>query len=145
MAVGVLRALLRESGLGERVLVDSAGIHARVGSPPDDKAVAAVAARGIDISLLRARLFQLSDFIDHDLILAMDHDNHSYLSFLCPPPHQHKLKLLMTYAAGTRDVEVPDPYGGNMRRFKRALEQIEQACHGLLAIVQGQNSVSWRH
>ena len=43
-----MRALVREAGLEERIELDSAGTGGwHVGSPPDERATAAAAARGI--------------------------------------------------------------------------------------------------
>ena len=72
-AEGVFTRLLRERAPGLAVEVDSAGTHDyHAGEPPDRRAIAAAARRGVDISALRARRVEPEDFARFDLIPAMD-------------------------------------------------------------------------
>ena len=69
-AEGVLRARLAAAGLSH-VRVDSAGTHDyHVGQPPDRRSQHHAARRGYDLSALRARQVERSDFERFDLILA---------------------------------------------------------------------------
>src|SRR6266571_1342894 len=97
-AEAIFRKLAADAGLGDAILADSAGTHAyHVGEPPDPRACAAASKRGYDLSGLRARKVERSDFQRFDLILAMDRDHHSILSRLAQPSDGHKLKLMMSY------------------------------------------------
>lgn len=69
-AEGYFRHHLAASPLAQRVRTDSAGTHEyHVGKPPDRRALAAAARRGIDISELRARRVDAGDFERFNLIL----------------------------------------------------------------------------
>ena len=132
-AEGVFKQQIGESGLDERVRVDSAGTHAyHLSEAPDARAQAAAMARGIDISHQRARRFEVSDFERFDYILAMDQDNLDTLSRLCPAGFTGKLDLLLGFAPRLNCRDVPDPYYGGEHGFERVLDLIEQGCAGLL-------------
>jgi len=137
MAEGVLRKLVEEAGLADRVEIDSAGTHAyHVNEPPDPRAQAAAARRGIDISRLRGRQVQREDFARFDYILAMDEENYAHLQARCPPGHAHKTRLFLEYATRATTRVVPDPYYGGESGFDRVLDLIEDAAAGLLAEIR---------
>jgi protein-tyrosine phosphatase len=153
-AEGVMRALVEQAGLQDRVEVDSAGTGAwHVGNPPDARAVAAARARGIGLDG-RARQIRREDFDDFDLMLAMDSENMRELRRLAPGRREReKVRLLREFdpagGAGEReqpsrplarrvagDLDVPDPYYGAAGGFEEVLELVHAACVGLLAQIQ---------
>jgi len=127
-AEGVMRHLLREAGLEDQVVVDSAGTGGwHVGAPPDERSAAAAAARGITLEGA-ARQVRPSDFDDFDLLVAMDRSNLRDLLALAPDDAARaKVRLL---ADGDRDV--PDPYYGGERGFDDVLDLVTEACERLL-------------
>jgi protein-tyrosine phosphatase len=132
-AEGVLRHLVREAGLEKLIHVDSAGtLDYHVGCPPDERTQAHAHRRGYDLSRLRARQVEALDFERFDLILAMDWRNLEELREACPPRHQHKLRRLMEFAPAEMAEVVSDPYYGGREGFEKVLDQVEQACRGLL-------------
>ena len=134
-AEGVFARMLRERAPGLAVEVDSAGTHDyHVGEPPDRRAIAAAARRGVDISALRARRVEPEDFARFDLILAMDEDNRSALLRQSPASFHRRIRLLMEFAADEAGMlDVPDPYYGGAVGFERVLDLVERAAEGLLA------------
>lgn len=137
-AEGVMLALVREAELEAWVSVDSAGTGDwHIGEPPDRRAQQAAASRGYDLSALRARQIAAIDFERFDLVLAMDRANLAELRRRCPPGQRHKLRLLMEFAGGAREQEVPDPYFGGAEGFEHVLDLCETACRGLLAHLRG--------
>jgi protein-tyrosine phosphatase len=137
MAEGVFRHMIRQSGLGDVVRVESAGTHAfHVGEGPDKRAQATAAKRGYDIADLRARRVEDIDFERFDLILAMDWDNLSLLQQMSPKKAHHKLQLLMRFATEHESATIPDPYYGAQQGFDQALDFIEDACAGLLEVAR---------
>lgn len=143
-AEGVFRHLLAKSPLAERIEIDSAGTIAHhTGEPPDRRSQAAARKRGIDLSFLRARQVQRSDFTDFDLILAMDRDNLDSMRRICPPQMADKLDLFLRYANDFDEMEVPDPYYGGNDGFERVLDLIEAASAGLLASLQEDVRLGW--
>jgi len=135
-AEGVLRHLLAAHGI-DTVEVDSAGTHDyHVGDPPDRRAVAAAARRGIDLSGLRARSIEPEDFERFDLILAMDDDNLRELRGRVPAGRERSIRLVMEFADMATRRTIPDPYYGGPHGFEEVLDLLEEAAQGLLAHVR---------
>ena len=136
-AEAVLRAKLAAARLSEAVEVDSAGTtDYHVGAPPDDRSQAHALKRGYDLSRLRARHVAPEDFRRFDLVLAMDRRNLAWLVDACPPELRERVRLLVAYARRPHPGQVPDPYYGGARGFEQVLDLLEDACDGLVAILQ---------
>jgi protein-tyrosine phosphatase len=139
-AEGVMRRLLDEAGLADRVELDSAGTGGwHVGAPPDERATAAAARRGTTLDGA-ARQVVDADFARFDLLLAMDRDNLAELHRRAPDDDARaRARLLREFdpaSAGAPDLDVPDPYYGGPQGFDTVLDQVEAACRGLLAEVR---------
>lgn len=132
-AHGVFASLVDRRGHSHRVEVDSCGTGDwHVGEAPDARAAAEAAARGYDLSLLRARQVHARDFGHYDYILAMDRQNLADLQRLCPPDYAGHLGLFLSFAEGVGVEEVPDPYYGGSQGFAEVLDLVEAASEGLL-------------
>jgi len=132
-AEGGFRKLVADAGLADLIEADSAGTHGyHVGEAPDRRSRTAAAARGYDLSGLRARQIAGDDFHRFDLIIALDRDHHEILSRLAPPSTGHKLCMLMEFARRSAGDEVPDPYYGGPHGFELVLDLIEDAAEGLI-------------
>jgi protein-tyrosine phosphatase len=132
-AEAVVRALaareLPELGLE----VDSAGTAGyHIGEPPDPRMRAAAARRGYDLTALRARIVEPSDFTRFDLILAMDRENLAVLRRRAPEETRERVRLFLEFAAHGELQEVPDPYYGGPNGFEEVLDLVEAAARGLL-------------
>jgi protein-tyrosine phosphatase len=128
-AEGVMRALVREAGLEDRIEVDSAGTGGwHVGAPPDRRATDAAARRGTELSGAARRFDATRDFDRFDLIVAMDAENRRDLEALAPDD-EARAKVRM-FLAGDRDV--PDPYYGGDDGFEEVLDLVEEAARDLL-------------
>jgi len=137
MVQGVFLRSLRERPWGERVHVDSAGTHAyHVGKAPDPRAREAAARRGVDIWEQRARQVRPRDFEEFDYVIAMDRANLEVLKAACPPALHGKLHLLLDFAPGLKEREVPDPYYGTEPGFDKVFDLAELAVEGLLEDVE---------
>jgi protein-tyrosine phosphatase len=132
-AEGVFRRLVAERAPHLSLDIDSAGTHDyHVGEPPDSRAVAAAARRGIDLRPLRARQVVDEDFGRFDLIVAMDRANRELLLERAPGEFRERIRLLMEFAAGSDVEDVPDPYYGGPLGFEQVLDLAEEAATGLL-------------
>jgi protein-tyrosine phosphatase len=132
-AEGVFRQFLRQQGLDGRVEVDSAGTHGyHVGELPDPRTQRAAAARGYDLSNIRARKVAPEDLEYFDLVLAMDQNNMEVLRRMCPPELANRLQLFMNYAKNFDDDEVPDPFYGLGHGFDLVIDMVEDASSGLI-------------
>ncbi len=131
---GIFRKLVAEAGLAEQIQCDSAGTHSyHLGAAPDARALEAARGHGIDLSQLRARQVQLSDFQVFDYILAMDKQNLRSLQSQCPQTYQHKLHLLLDFAPELGTRKVPDPYNGGPGDFEHVFDLGLIATQRLLA------------
>ena len=133
-AEGVMRKLVRERGLEDEVVIDSAGTGGwHVGAPPDERATAAAARRDIVLEGA-ARKVRPDDFREYDLILAADRENVAALRALAPDEEARaKVRLLREFdPASSGDLDVPDPYYGADNGFDEVLDLVEAACAGLL-------------
>ena len=139
-AEGVFRHMVTDAGLGNAITADSAGTHGyHVGDPPDPRSSAAAAARGFDLSTLRARKVTTTDFHEFDLILAMDRGHFAHLAAMQPKTARAEVKLFLDFHPA-RGKDVPDPYYGGPEGFNDVLDMIEQASATLLAHAKGRLS-----
>lgn len=132
-AEGVFQHKVLTAGMLDRIDIDSAGTHDyHIGKSPDRRAQHAALGRGYDLSELRGRQVAAADFQTFDYILAMDQENLGNLLRLCPPQHQHKVRLFMSFSRKFGEREVPDPYYGGEQGFEQVLDMVEDAASGLL-------------
>lgn len=131
-AEGVMRALLASNGYDGEVVVDSAGTGGwHVGNPPDERAIAAAAARGFELGGV-ARQVRIADFEEFDLIVAMDRSNRDDLLRLAPDAEaEAKVRLLREFGDGAPE-DVPDPYYGDTDGFDEVLDIVERNCAALI-------------
>jgi protein-tyrosine phosphatase len=133
-AEGVMRKLVHDAGLQERIEVDSAGTGSwHVGEPPDARATRAARHRGIALDSV-ARQVGPRDFEEFDLVLAMDGENVRNLHRLArDDAARAKVRRLREFdpAAG-EELDVPDPYYGGAGGFEEVLDLVHAACAALL-------------
>ena len=139
-AEGVMRSLVADAGLGDRIEIDSAGTGGwHVGHPPDERATAAAASRGLTLDS-RARRVGPADLDAYDYVVAMDRDNLAELEAMASGAgHREKLSLLREHdpdAVARGELEVPDPYYGGGDGFEVVLDAVEAGCRGLLARIR---------
>ncbi|MER6946841.1 low molecular weight protein-tyrosine-phosphatase [Nonomuraea sp. NPDC005983] len=131
MAEVVLRRKLADHGLGDRVLVESAGTGGwHAGDPMDERALQTLSEHGYDGSAHRARQFTDDWFDRYDLVLAMDRDNLRFLRRIAPGDAE--VRLLRSFDPDAPEgAEVPDPYYGGREGFEEVLRLVEAACEGV--------------
>ncbi len=128
-----MKHLVQEAGLADRVVCDSAGTSGyHIGEPPDRRMQIAARKRGITLGG-QSRRFESGDFVEFDLILAMDQAN--YRDILRQDPtgqHHSKVKMMCEFCTEYPDQEVPDPYYGGDSGFSYVIDLLLDACNGLL-------------
>ncbi len=140
-AEGYFQHIVKEAGLSDKIKTDSAGTHAyHIGSPPDSRAQAAANKRGIDLSTLRGRKVERSDFEKFDYVIAMDNSNFSDLEEVAGGA-ANNLFMFLKFAEHFSETEVPDPYYGGDQGFEHVLDLIEDASKGLLADIKKHHSL----
>lgn len=143
-AEAVFRARAEQTGILSRLQLDSCGTGDwHVGKAPDSRAQRAAATRGYDLSALRARQLDPSDFDRFDYILAMDAANLRDIIALqaassesaSPESNASSVHIgrFLDYAPNQCHADVPDPYYGGDKGFDDVLDLIEAASDGLLA------------
>jgi protein-tyrosine phosphatase len=143
-AEGVMRSLLERDGLDHEVELDSAGTGSwHVGSAPDVRAAQVARRREVELRG-PARQVTPEDFVDYDLLLAMDRDNASALRALAADEEQRaKVRMLREFdpdSVARGELEVPDPYYGAPGGFEEVFEIVRAACEGLLAELRAERA-----
>jgi protein-tyrosine phosphatase len=142
MAAAVLRRLVREAGLTDRISVDSAGTGGwHQGDPADHRTHDALHRHGYPADTDPARQWSVDDFATRDLIVALDRSHLRELRRLAPDDAARaRIRLLRTFdttAGGATatglDSDVPDPYCGGPADFDRVFDLVERGCRGILA------------
>lgn len=135
-AEGLMLNHLAAAGLSHSVRVDSAGTGGwHVGDPPDLRAIAAAHKRGVDLTSLRARQVQKSDFSDFELIVGMDRQNVADLHRLAPKGSTARIGLFLEEALGLSS-EVPDPYYEDERAFDAVFDLCDRAVRAFIKSVE---------
>jgi protein-tyrosine phosphatase len=150
MAEAVLRSLVAETGLDDRIVVDSAGTGDwHVGEQADSRTSATLDRAGYTGFEHRARQFSPDWFADRDLVLALDRGHLRTLRSWAPTAaDREKIRLLRSFdptlgdpdedGPGSARLDVPDPYYGGRSDFEDVLEMIERACRRVLAHARAQ-------
>lgn len=137
MAEAVIRAELADSGLADRVRVQSAGTGDwHLGERMDRGALAELRRRGYDGSAHRARQIG-PDWLDRfDLLIATDQANLRSLRRMAAGRSglDERIRLLRSFdPQAPEGAEVPDPYGAGPREFAEVFDMIQAAASGLVA------------
>ncbi len=132
MAEGLLRHKAKEQGMA--LEHDSCGTsNYHIGEGPDDRAVDKMAQYGVDISDLRARQFEVSDFDRFDRIYVMDKSNYQDVIRLARNDEdKNKVKMILNEIHPGSDSPVPDPWFGGMDGFESVYKLLDNACEQIL-------------
>ena len=140
-AHGVFQALVEAEGLAAAIEVDSAGTHSyHIGSAPDSRSQNTARGRGIDLSGLRARRFESSDFTEFDYLLAMDRNNLADMLAIKPDDTGASAELMLQYSETYSAAESPDPYFGN-DGFELVFDLVDDASRGLLRHIRERHGI----
>ena len=121
LAASLLERALRERGL--EVTVASAGTGAWDGAPASEGAYLVGLERGLDLSGHRARLLTRELVENAHLILTMARHHRARVDEL---GGEGRVFVLGEYAGrGGDDVEVSDPFGGNLDIYRDTCQELE--------------------
>ena len=126
LAEGILQSKLDANFFS----VDSAGTAAyHIGELPDQRSIAVAKKHGIDISNQKARKFNIKDFIEFDIIYAMDKENYQNLCSLAKNNTElQKVKMILDEVKLSQNLSVPDPYYGGDDGFQNVYQLLDEAC-----------------
>lgn len=126
LAEGILR-----SKISEKHTVASAGtISFHEGEHPDKRSTKTAKEHGVDISQQRAHYFTKEHLEKFDKIFCMDLKNLEDVLSKANSEEQRKKVSLIMEEAGVIDenIEVPDPYYGDMNDFENVYQMLDKAC-----------------
>ncbi len=131
-AQGIFESIVAAEGAADRFEADSAGLYSgHQGQLPDRRMRSAAAERGYDL-VHRARPVSSMDFLDFDLVIAMDDQNYEDLMHLAPSVEAtHKIKRMASYLTTHSISYIPDPYYMGRDGFELVLDLLEEACTNL--------------
>ena len=128
MAEGIFKSLIKKNNL--ELEVSSAGIYAFDGDNAAQNAIKALEKMGVDISNHKSTLVH-HDLIDKaDLILTMT-NSHKESIIKKFPESKSKVFLLNEYAYDNIK-DVGDPYGGSLRDYEMARDEIYKAVEEII-------------
>jgi len=127
LAEGILQSKLDN----HLYFVDSAGTSSyHIGNKPDPRSIAIAKQKGIDITQQQARQFVKQDFLDFDIIYAMDNSNYNNIIALAENDIQKsKVNLILNESQPNLNLDVPDPYYGGDKGFETVFNMLEDACN----------------
>jgi protein-tyrosine phosphatase len=133
MAEAVFQQQVKEAGLENEIMVDSAGTGSwHAGEKAHEGTLKVLKKNDIPYDGL-ARSFVVRDLSDFDYILAMDTENFGNIKRVAGGQSDGEIALFLSYAnaAGTTNVkEVPDPYYDG--RFDYVYGLVEKGSRALL-------------
>ena len=146
----VLRHFCDEAQLN--IQVDSAGTsNYHPGKAPDSRSQKHAKLRGYNLSSLRARQLTIQDFIDFDLILAMDYENLENIQQLMAQAQRQfgelraQISLMSQHDGQYPQQEVPDPYYGGDAGFEHVLDQCESSSQAWVNYLQNHFKAQQNH
>lgn len=125
LAEGILQAKLPKN-----FIVDSAGTaNYHIGKAPDKRSVITAKKFGVDISQQKCRQITKSDFETFDYIYVMDTSNYKNVLAIAPNEKaKQKVKVILNELHPNQNLEVPDPYYGDMQGFEDVYKMLDEVC-----------------
>lgn len=136
LAEGILQAKLPKN-----YIVDSAGTaNYHVGTAPDKRSVVTAKKFGVDISQQKCRQISKSDFENFDYIYVMDVSNYKNVLAIAPNEEaKQKVKIILNELHPDKNLEVPDPYYGDMQGFEDVYKMLDEVCEVIASKIKSYN------
>lgn len=115
MAEAIFRHMLRQAGLSEEVLCQSAGLSAAEGQPASPNAIRACQELGLDLSAHRARRITGEEMPVWDLFFTMSKTHGYILEQAGALPEQ-------IYVPGY----IADPYGRDLEAYRACRDKLQE-------------------
>lgn len=129
LAEGILKSKLPVDSF----YVDSAGTsNYHIGGQPDKRSIAIAKKFNIDISNLKGRQFDVTDFDRFDIIYVMDESNYNNVIKLARnTTDSSKVDFIMNAVYKDKNYAVPDPYYGGEEGFENIYKMLDEACENI--------------
>lgn len=133
LAEGIFKKKVEEAGLSNHFVIDSCGTTGQhSGELPDYRARKIAQKNKIELQH-RARKFTKNDFVDFDLIIAMDTQNLFEIQRIAQPAQMEKVKLMMEFSdLFPSERNVYDPYYDSEDKFVEVFQLLERCMSNLL-------------
>lgn len=132
MAAALLQhALLAQPEPLRSLKVISAGVAARTGEPVSENSVVALKKVGIDIAGHRSQPLTQKLLDEAFLILCMTESHRAMIQVQAEPMPRH-LYLFRQFVPGDVDREIGDPYGGPLKVYEAARDEMVEAVPALV-------------
>lgn len=133
-AEAIMKAKVKEAGLEEEFVIDSAGTYGgHSGALPDSRMRQHAAERGYVLDSRARHFYASADFSAFDMIIGMDDMNIADLRRLAlDDEEREKIYRMTDFCRKYTHTEVPDPYYGGSGGFEFVLDLLEDGVDGLL-------------
>lgn len=136
MAEGLLKhALAGQPEPLKSLRVVSAGVAARPGEAISENSVIALKKAGIDISGMRSQALT-QELLDGALVVFGMTESHRDIIRLRARPVPAKLHLFRGFLPPPAGQEIGDPYGGPLKLYEAARDEMVEAIPSILAFVK---------
>ncbi len=136
IADGLLRKKFAARNLHE-VYVDSCGTgHWHIGKHPDLRAIEVAKEHGLDISALRSRQFQQTDFAQFDYIYTMDEENRARVLSMATSDSDQEKVIPITIFSSQGKSRVSDPYHHGQDQFEQVFQELDQITSALVHFME---------
>jgi protein-tyrosine-phosphatase len=112
--------------------VISAGVAARDGEPVSENSVLALKKVGLDISRHRSQALTQRMLDDALAVLCMT-ESHRAMIEVQADPVPRNLFLFREFLPGAADMEIGDPYGGPLRIYEAARDEMVESIPAIVA------------
>ena len=139
MAETVFKEIVKKAGYENLVSVRSAGTGDwHVGEHSDSRTIDALAARGYDGTVNRAKQFDPSWFDSLDLVIVFDRSQERILrAWASNDEDRSKVQMLLSFdSEQAAKVDVPDPYYSDAEMFDYVLGMIEKSSAALFRQIE---------
>ncbi|RKX32902.1 MAG: low molecular weight protein arginine phosphatase [Verrucomicrobia bacterium] len=123
------------------IRVASAGVSAADGQPASANSLRALQPVGLSLANHRSRHLTQTMLDDALAIFCMTetHLDLIHLQFNRVPERLH---LMREFIPGTDEIEIPDPFGGNLRQYESCRDSMVEAIPSLVSYVRSLGSIS---
>jgi protein-tyrosine phosphatase len=139
MSEAILKNLIRQNNLEEKIVVESAGTEALVGISPDDNAMKVCEKNGIDIKNHKARQLT-NDLLRNSEIIICLADNHKRIIKSALPEASKRVFLLKEFLLPETpsSVSISDPTGKAKKKYEQCFKEINTEIERIFPFLQKQ-------
>ncbi|CAL1541327.1 unnamed protein product [Lymnaea stagnalis] len=138
MAEGIFQHLVKQRGISDKWIIDSAGIGSWfINCPPNERTMRVLEKNGISDYKHLGRQITEEDFRKFEFIFGMDHGNVEDLKQLAPPNSTAMISLLGEWDP-QKELVIRDPYfepSSNNHVFDKVYAQCLRCCKKILECV----------